>query len=107
MSNSLDPDHTRRSVGPDLGRNCLQRSAADGKIAAGRQELKSVDIVVASVSLSVCMSVICPSVMLYPPEWLARLAIDRSICILTRPVVITGFNRSLLVDWSIEKTWLM
>ena len=24
---------------------------------------------------------------------------DRSICILTRPVVITGFNRSLLVDW--------
>ena len=33
----------------------------------------------------------------------ARLAIDRPICILTRPVVITGFNRSLLVDWSIEK----
>ena len=29
----------------------------------------------------------------------ARLATDRSICILTRPVVITGFNRSLLVDW--------
>ena len=29
----------------------------------------------------------------------SRLAIDRSICILTRPVVITGFNRSLLVDW--------
>ena len=28
-----------------------------------------------------------------------RLAIDRSIFILTRPVVITGFNRSLLVDW--------
>ena len=28
-----------------------------------------------------------------------RLAIDRSICILTRPVVNTGFNRSLLVDW--------
>ena len=34
----------------------------------------------------------------------SRLAIDRSICVLTRPVVITGFNRSLLVDWwSIEK----
>ena len=32
-----------------------------------------------------------------------RLAIDRSICILTRPVVITGFNLSLLVNWSIEK----
>ena len=30
---------------------------------------------------------------------ISRLAIDRSICILTRPVVITGFNRSLLVDW--------
>ena len=29
----------------------------------------------------------------------ARLAIDRSIFILTRPVVNTGFNRSLLVDW--------
>ena len=29
----------------------------------------------------------------------SRLAIDRSICILTRPVVITGFNWSLLVDW--------
>ena len=29
----------------------------------------------------------------------ARLAIDRSICILTRPMVNTGFNRSLLVDW--------
>ena len=28
-----------------------------------------------------------------------RLAIDHSICILTRPVVITGFNQSLLVDW--------
>ena len=32
-------------------------------------------------------------------EWYTRLAIDRSICILTRPVVNTGFNRSLLVDW--------
>ena len=32
-------------------------------------------------------------------QGLPRLAIDRSICILTRPVVITGFNRSLLVDW--------
>ena len=29
----------------------------------------------------------------------SRLAIDRSVCILTRPVVNTGFNRSLLVDW--------
>ena len=37
-------------------------------------------------------------------EMITRLAIDWSICILTRPVVNTGFNRSLLVDWwSIEK----
>ena len=42
---------------------------------------------------------------------LSRLAIDQSICILTRPVVITGFNRSLLVDWwsigRLKKTWSM
>ena len=40
-----------------------------------------------------------------------RLAIDRSICILTRPVVNTGFNRSLLVDWwsigQLKKPWSM
>ena len=30
VSNGLDPDQDRRSVGPDLGPNCLQRlSAAD------------------------------------------------------------------------------
>ena len=44
-------------------------------------------------------------------EFFTRLAIDWSICILTRPVVITGFNRSLLVDWwsisRLKKTWLM
>ena len=32
MSNDLDPDQVRGSVGPDLGPNCLQRSAADDKI---------------------------------------------------------------------------
>ena len=41
----------------------------------------------------------------------ARLAIDRSICIWTRPVVNTGFNLSLLVDWwsigQLKKTWSM
>ena len=41
----------------------------------------------------------------------SRLAIDRSICILTRPVVNTGFNRSLLVDWwsfgRLKKPWSM
>ena len=26
LSNSLDPDHGRHSVGPDLGTNCLQKS---------------------------------------------------------------------------------
>ena len=29
VSNSLDPDQDRRSVGPDLGPNCLQRVSAD------------------------------------------------------------------------------
>ena len=29
VSNSLDPDHARRSVGLDLGPNCLQRLFAD------------------------------------------------------------------------------
>ena len=29
VSNSLDPDQARRSVGPDLGPNCLQRLSAD------------------------------------------------------------------------------
>ena len=29
MSNSLDPDQDRRSVGPDLGPNCLNRLSTD------------------------------------------------------------------------------
>ena len=29
MSNSLDPDQARRSVGPVVGLNCLQRLSAD------------------------------------------------------------------------------
>ena len=29
MSNNLDPDQDRCSVGPDLGPNCLQKLAAD------------------------------------------------------------------------------
>ena len=29
VSNSLDPDQARRSVGPDLGPNCLKRLSAD------------------------------------------------------------------------------
>ena len=31
VSNGLDPDQDRHSVGPDLGPNCLQRSSADDK----------------------------------------------------------------------------
>ena len=29
MSNSLDPDHARRLVGPGLGPNCLHRVSAN------------------------------------------------------------------------------
>ena len=31
VSNSLDPDQDRHSVGPDLGANCFQRLSADNK----------------------------------------------------------------------------
>ena len=31
MSNGLDPDQDRHSVGPVLGPNCLQRLSADNK----------------------------------------------------------------------------
>ena len=31
VSNGLDPDQDRRSVGPDLGPNCLQNLSADDK----------------------------------------------------------------------------
>ena len=31
MSNNLDPDQDRHSVGPDLGPNCLQRLSVDDK----------------------------------------------------------------------------
>ena len=31
VSNCLDPDQDRHSVGPDLGPNCLQRLTADEK----------------------------------------------------------------------------
>ena len=41
MLNSLDPDHARHSVGPDLGPNCLQRLSANDKIR--RCQVKSND----------------------------------------------------------------
>ena len=39
MSNSLDPDQDRYSVGPDLDPNSLQRISADEKIFAEQAEL--------------------------------------------------------------------
>ena len=39
VSNSLDPDQDRDSVGPDLYPNCLQRSSADDKITTNRQRV--------------------------------------------------------------------
>ena len=38
VSNSLDPDQDRRSVGPDLGPNCLQLQ----KVAASKERVKTV-----------------------------------------------------------------
>ena len=40
VSNSLDPDQDRHSVGPDLGSNCLQRLSADDK-THGKQGMSS------------------------------------------------------------------
>ena len=37
MSNCLDPDQEPRSVGPDLGTNCLQRLSADNKLSLTRK----------------------------------------------------------------------
>ena len=34
MSNSLNPDQDRHSVGPDLSPNCLQRLSAEDKVKA-------------------------------------------------------------------------
>ena len=39
MSNGLDPDQDRHSVGPDLGPNCLQRLSAENKLPLARKEL--------------------------------------------------------------------
>ena len=36
VSNGLDPDQDRHSVGPDLGPNCFQRLSADDKICRYR-----------------------------------------------------------------------
>ena len=39
VSNGLDPDQDRHSVGPDLGPNCLPRLSADDKSTLVRTEL--------------------------------------------------------------------
>ena len=44
ISNRLAPDLARPSVGPDLGPNCFQTSAADDKFEAGRQRVKGLTL---------------------------------------------------------------
>ena len=39
MSNSLDPDQDKHSVGPDLGSNCLQRLLAEDKLQLTGKDL--------------------------------------------------------------------
>ena len=39
VSNSLDLDQDRHSVGPELYTNCLHRSSADGRITANKQRV--------------------------------------------------------------------
>ena len=39
MSNSLDPDQDRHSVGPDLEQNRLQRLSADDKSSASKERV--------------------------------------------------------------------
>ena len=39
MSNGLDPDQDRHTVGSDLGPNCLQRFSADVKHHSSKEEL--------------------------------------------------------------------
>ena len=46
MSNCLDPDQDRHSVGPDLGPNSLQKPLADAKSLKPDKEL----IIIISVS---------------------------------------------------------
>ena len=42
VSNSLDPDQGRHSVGPDLDPNCLQRLSAVAKVVASKAKVKFV-----------------------------------------------------------------
>ena len=47
VSNSLDPDQDRHSVGPDLGPNCLQRLSADDRSC---RFVHKISVLVASAS---------------------------------------------------------
>ena len=40
VSNSLDPEQDRHSVGPDLGPNCLQGLSADEKVGGSKERVK-------------------------------------------------------------------
>ena len=46
MSNSLDPDQDRHSVGPDLGPNCLQIEVISRrtKVTASKERVKEVPL---------------------------------------------------------------
>ena len=37
LSTVLDPDRAQRSVGPDLGQNCLQRISAEDNVIASKE----------------------------------------------------------------------
>ena len=43
VSNGLDPDQNRRSVGTDLGPNCLQRLSGKEKSPLAREEFRYKD----------------------------------------------------------------
>ena len=63
MSNSLDPDQDRRSVGPDLGPNYLQKLSADN---TSRQRVKSTNSTVLVVhSHTVMMNVLSARLIIY------------------------------------------
>ena len=73
VSNSLDPDQDRRSVGPDLGPNCLQKLSADN---TSRQRVKSTNSTVLVVhSHTVMMNVLSVRLIIY---------LIRSLCMLLK-----------------------
>ena len=73
VSNSLDPDQDRRSVGPDLGPNCLQKLSADD---TSRQRVKGTNSTVLVVhSHTVMMNVLSARLIIY---------LIRSLCMLLK-----------------------